>query len=75
MMERIKSEHKKEITGVKGKQDTIDIIGQKVLQGYGHVKRMLEERMPKLIVDWIQREREGKEDVQENRGWKEYKQP
>jgi len=61
--------------GVKGKQDTIDIIGQKVLQGYGYVKRMLEERMPKLIVDWIQREREGKEDVQENCGWKEYKQP
>ena len=30
---------------------------QKRLQWYGHVKRMAEERMPKLIVDRILRER------------------
>jgi hypothetical protein len=29
---------------------------------------------PKLIVEWIPEER-SKEDVQEKRGWKEYKQP
>ena len=45
-MERIKSEYIKEIMGVKGKQDTIDIIEQKRLQWYGHVKRMAEERIP-----------------------------
>jgi len=56
-MERIKSEHMKKIMGVKGKQDTIDIIQQKILQWYGHVKRMPEERIPKLIMDWIPRER------------------
>jgi len=27
------------------------------LQWYGHVKRMPEERIPKLIMDWIPRER------------------
>jgi len=36
---------------------------------------MPEERIPKLIMDWIPRGREGKEDVQEKRGLKEYKQP
>jgi len=45
-MERIKSEHIKEIMGVKGKPDTIDIIEQKRLQWYGQVKRMPEERIP-----------------------------
>jgi len=43
--------------GVKGKPDIIDIIEQKRLQWYGHVKRMPEERIPKLNVDWIPRER------------------
>ena len=57
-MERIKTEHIKEIMGVKGNPNTIDIIEQKRLQWYGHVKRMPEERIPKLIVDWIQQERE-----------------
>jgi hypothetical protein len=57
--------------GVKGKPDIIDIIEKKRLQWYGHGKRMPEERIPKLIMEW----REGKEDVQEKRGWKEYKQP
>jgi len=40
--------------GVKGKPDTIDTIEQKRLQWYGHIKRMAEERIPKLIVDRIQ---------------------
>ena len=35
-MERIKNEHMKEIMGVKGKSDIIDIIQQKRLQWYGH---------------------------------------
>jgi len=56
-MERIKNEHRKEIMGVKGKPDIRDIIEQKRLQWYGHVKMMPEERIPKLIMDWITRER------------------
>jgi hypothetical protein len=43
--------------GVNGKADTIDIMQQKRLQCYGHVKRTPEERIPKLIMDWIPRER------------------
>jgi hypothetical protein len=35
---------------------------------------MPEERVPKLIMEWVPLEEE-KEDVQEKRGWKEYKQP
>jgi len=42
---------------VKGKKDTIDIVEQKRIQWYGRVKRMAEERITKLIVDWIPRER------------------
>ena len=53
-MERIKIEHIKEIMGVKGEPD---IIERKTLQWYGHVKRMPEERIPKLIMEWIPRER------------------
>jgi len=56
-MERIKNEHIKEIMGVRGKPDIIDIIGQKRLKWYGHVKRMPEERILKLIMDWIPREK------------------
>ena len=56
-MEIIKNEHIKEIMGVKGKPDIIDIIEQKRLQWYGHVKRMPEERIPKLIMDRIPWER------------------
>jgi hypothetical protein len=37
--------------GVKGKLDTIDIIQKKRLQWYGHVKRMPEERIPKVIME------------------------
>jgi hypothetical protein len=43
--------------GVKGKPDIIDIIERKRLQWYGQVKRMQEERLPKLIVEWIPGER------------------
>jgi hypothetical protein len=40
--------------GVKGKPD---IIEKKRLQLYGHVKRMPEERIPKLIMEWKPQER------------------
>jgi IS5 family transposase len=43
--------------GVKEKPDIIDIIEKKRLQWYGHVKRMQEERLPKLIMEWIPGER------------------
>jgi hypothetical protein len=48
--ERIKNEHIKEIMGVKGKPDITDIIEKKRLQWCGHVKRMPEERIPKVIL-------------------------
>jgi len=44
-MERIKDGHIEEIMGVKEKPDIVDIIEQKRLQWYGHVKRMPEERI------------------------------
>jgi hypothetical protein len=47
-LEKIKNENIKEIMGVKGKPDIIDIIQKKRLQCYGHVKRMPEERIPKI---------------------------
>ena len=53
-MERTKNECIKEIMGVKG---NLDIIEKKRLQWYGHVKRMLEDRIPKLIMEWIPLER------------------
>jgi hypothetical protein len=56
-IERIENEHIKEIMGVKEKPDIIDIIERKGLQWYGHVKRMQEERLPKLIMKWILGER------------------
>jgi hypothetical protein len=39
--------------GMKEKPDIINIIEKKRLQWYGHVKRMQEERLPKLIIEWI----------------------
>ena len=42
-MERTKTERIKEIIGVKGKPDIIDIIEKKILQWYGDVIRMPEE--------------------------------
>jgi len=56
-MERIKNEHIKEIMGVKEKPDIVDITERKRLQWYGHIKRMPEERIPKLIREWIAWER------------------
>jgi hypothetical protein len=53
-MERIKNERIKEIMGVKGKPD---IIEKKILQWYGHVKRVPQERIAKLIMEWIPRKR------------------
>jgi hypothetical protein len=43
--------------GVKGKPDITDIREKKRLQWYGHVKRMPEERIPKLTMEWIPEER------------------
>jgi len=43
--------------GLKEKPDIIDIIERKRLQWYGHVKRMQEESLPKLIMEWIPGER------------------
>ena len=43
--------------GVKGKPDITDIIEKKRPQWYGQVKRMPEDRIPKLIVEWIPQER------------------
>jgi len=43
--------------GVKGKPGIRDIIEKKRLQWYAHVKRMPEERIPKLITEWIPLER------------------
>jgi hypothetical protein len=45
--------HIKEIMGVKEKPDIIDIIERKRLQWYGHLKRMQEDRLRKLIMEWI----------------------
>ena len=52
-MERIETEHIKEIMRVKGKSDIIDIIEKKRLLWCGHIKRIPEERISKLIMDWI----------------------
>jgi len=43
--------------GVKEKPDIVDIIERKRLQWYGHVKRMQEERLPELNMEWIPGER------------------
>jgi hypothetical protein len=47
----------REIMGVKGKPDIVDVIERKTLPCCGHVKRMPEERIPKLIMEWIPGER------------------
>jgi hypothetical protein len=54
---RIKNEQLKEITGMKGNPDIIDIIERKILQWCGHVKMIQEDRIPQLIIEWILRER------------------
>jgi hypothetical protein len=43
--------------GVKGKPDITHIIEKKRLQWYGHVKRLPEERIQKLIMEWLPEER------------------
>ena len=60
-LERIKNEYIKETMGVKEKTEIIDIIEKKRLQWYGHVQRMPEERIPKLIMEWIPLERRKRE--------------
>ena len=55
--ERMENEEIEEIMRVKGKLDSIDIMEQKRLKWYGHVKRMPEERITKLIMVWIPWER------------------
>jgi hypothetical protein len=57
-LEKIKNENIKEIMGVKGKPD---IIEKKRLKWYGHLKRMPEERIPKLILEWVPEERRKRE--------------
>jgi hypothetical protein len=57
-LEEIKNENIKEIMGVKGKPD---IIEKKRLQWYGHVKRMPQETIPKLILEWVPAERRKRE--------------
>jgi hypothetical protein len=56
-MEGITNEHIKERMGVKWKPDIIGIIKKKRLQWFGHVQRMPEEKIPKLIMEWIPEER------------------
>jgi hypothetical protein len=56
-MESIKNEYLKEIMEVKEEPDIVDNTERKRLQWYGHVKRMQEERLPKLIMEWIPGER------------------
>jgi len=43
--------------GVEGKPGTMGVTEKKRLQWYGNVKRMPEERTPKLIMEWIPWER------------------
>jgi hypothetical protein len=57
MVERIKNEHITEIMWVKGKLDITDIIQKKRLQWYSHITMMPEERIQKLIMEWIPEER------------------
>jgi hypothetical protein len=56
-IERIKHEHLKEIMGIKGKPSIIEIVETKRLQWHSHVKRIPEERIPKLLMVWIPLER------------------
>ena len=56
-MDKIRNKEIKEIMGVQEKPNIIDIIEKKRLQWYAHVKRMLEQRLPKLIMEWIPIER------------------
>ena len=68
-MDKIRNKEMKKIMGVQEKPDIIDIIEKKRLQWYGHVKRMSEQRLPKLIMEWIPIERK-KKDEQRKPGWR-----
>jgi len=61
--------------GVKEKPDIIDIIEKKRLQLYGQVKKDARGENTKTNYGLDTTGREGREDAQEKRGWKEYKQP
>jgi hypothetical protein len=74
-MERIKNEHIKEIMGVRGKPDIVDIIGKKRLQWYGLVKKDVREENTKIHYGMGTRGETKKGDVLEKHGWTEYKQP
>jgi hypothetical protein len=56
-LEKIRNKNIKEIMRVKGKPDITDIIQKKRLQWYCYVKRMPEERISKLIFEWLPAER------------------
>jgi hypothetical protein len=56
-LEKMKNENIKEIMGVKGMPDIIDIMQKERLQWYSHGKRMSEKRLPKLILEWVPDER------------------
>jgi hypothetical protein len=55
--------------GLKEKPDIIDIIERKRLQWYGHLKRMQDERLPKLIMWWIPGERRKR--IRPRKMWRE----
>jgi hypothetical protein len=74
-LERIKNENIKEIMGAEGKPDIIDIIENKILQWYGHVKRMPEERIPKINYRMGTRGEAKKSTSEKKHGWKEDTQP
>jgi hypothetical protein len=57
--------------GVKEKPDIIDIIEKKRLQWFGHVKRMQEERLPKLIIEWIPGEKRKRGRPKKKKTWME----
>jgi Tfp pilus assembly pilus retraction ATPase PilT len=59
----------KKIMRVNGKTDIIDIIEKKRLQWYGHVKRMPEKRIQKLIMEWIPEERRKSPSKKNVDGW------
>jgi hypothetical protein len=48
---------------VKGKPDIIDIIQKKRILWYSHVKRIPEDRIQKLIMEWIPEKRTSRENV------------
>jgi hypothetical protein len=62
-MERIKIEYIKDIMEVKGMPDINDIIQKERIRWYGHVKRMPEDRITKLIMELIPKKRTSRKNV------------